>query len=69
MFTGVTGLVADEHGVLIGKPSSAVKPIVLSTLRPPWMAHMDAPLPRCATITRPLAISGATFGRVFAMYS
>ena len=55
--------------VPIGSPSSAVNPIVLSTLRPPWMAHMEAPLPRCATITRALAISGATSGRVFAMYS
>jgi hypothetical protein len=34
----------------MGMPSSAVKPIVLSTLRPFASAHMDAPLPRCATI-------------------
>ena len=47
----------------IASPSSAVKPIVLSTLFPPLMAHMEAPLPRWATITRPLAISGATCGR------
>ena len=30
--------------------------MVLSTLRPPVSAHIDAPLPRCATITRPAAI-------------
>ncbi len=35
-----------------------MKPIVLSTLFPATMAHMDAPLPRCATTTRPLAIVG-----------
>src|SRR5215475_8061832 len=46
--------------VPIGRPSSAVKPIVLSTLRPPESAHIEAPLPRCATTTRRLAIAGAT---------
>ena len=55
--------------VPIGRPSSAVKPIVLSTLRPPSSAHIEAPLPRWATITRPPAISGATSGRRAAMYS
>jgi hypothetical protein len=30
----------------IGKPSSAVKPIVLSTLRPLASAHREAPLPK-----------------------
>ena len=43
--------------------------MVLSTLRPPFNAHIEAPLPRCATITRPAVISGATFGNVLAMYS
>ena len=43
-------------------PSSAVKPSVLSTLFLPFIAQRLAPLPRCATITRPLAISGATSG-------
>ena len=43
--------------------------MVLSTLRPPFSAHMEAPLPRCATITRPFAISGAICGKVFAIYS
>ena len=50
-------------------PSSAVKPSVLSTLLPSRIAHRLAPLPRCATITRPLAISGATAGNADAMYS
>ena len=36
----------------IGSPSSAVKPIVLSMLCPPASAHIEAPLPRWATITR-----------------
>ena len=55
--------------VPIGRPSRAVKPIVLSTLFPETMAHMEAPLPRWATRTRPVAISGATFGSLSAMYS
>src|SRR6516225_4276105 len=29
-----------------GQPSSAVKPIVLSMLRPPTRLHIEAPLPR-----------------------
>ena len=51
------------------RPSSAVNPKLLSTLRPPIIAHRLAPLPRCATMTRPLAISGATRGSTEAMYS
>ena len=51
------------------KPSSAVKPSVLSRLLPFFIAHMLAPLPRCATMTRPWAISGATDGSTDAMYS
>ena len=50
-------------------PSSAVNPSVLSTLLPSFIAHRLAPLPRCATITRPSAISGATCGSTEAMYS
>jgi hypothetical protein len=50
-------------------PSSAVKPSVLSTLRRFLIAHRLAPLPRCATITRPPAISGAASGKTDAMYS
>ncbi len=38
-------------------------------LRPLFNAHRLAPLPRCATITRPPAISGATRGSTEAMYS
>ncbi len=51
------------------RPSSAVKPSVLSTLLPSFSAHRLAPLPRCATMTRPSAISGATSGSTEAMYS
>ncbi len=36
--------------VPIGRPSIAVNPIVLDRLRPAEMAHIEAPLPRCATI-------------------
>ena len=39
--------------VPIGRPSRAVKPIVLSILFPETSAHMEAPLPRWATRTRP----------------
>jgi hypothetical protein len=53
----------------MGKPSSAVKPMVLSTLFPALIAHMEAPLPRWATTTRPFAMSGASFGIWLAMYS
>ena len=37
----------------IGRPSTAVKPIVLATLRPLVIAHMLEPLPRCSTTTLP----------------
>ena len=30
----------------MGRPSSAVNPMVLSMLRPPDSAHMETPLPR-----------------------
>ena len=53
----------------MGSPSTAVKPIVLATLRPACMAHMLAPLPRCATTTRPVAVFGSRLGRTLAMYS
>ena len=35
--------------VPMGRPSKAVNPIVLVTLRPASSAHMLAPLPRCST--------------------
>ena len=35
----------------MGSPSTAVKPMVLSMLRPPRIAHMDAPEPRWHTTT------------------
>ena len=38
-------------------------------LLPPFIAQRLAPLPRCATITRPSAISGAISGSTEAMYS
>lgn len=40
------------HRVPIIRPSSAVKPIDVATLRPPCSAHRLAPLPRCASSTR-----------------
>ena len=43
--------------VPIGSPSSAVKPRVLSTLRPSRTAHIEAPLPRWAMMARPFAAS------------
>ena len=55
---------------LIGRPSSAVKPMVVATLRRLRIAHRLAPLPRCATTTRAFAASTpATPGRTLAMYS
>jgi hypothetical protein len=44
---------SDPQRVPIGRPSTAVKPIVLATLRPADSAHMLAPLPRCSTTVRP----------------
>ena len=44
----------------MGRPDTAPKPIVVSTLRPSNMAHMLAPPPRCAAITR--RACGANFG-------
>jgi hypothetical protein len=55
--------------VPIIKPSSAVKPMLLATLRPPCMAHMLAPLPRCMTTVRPCAARTSTSGKRLAMYS
>ncbi len=55
--------------VPIGRPSTAVKPIVLAMLRPPCIAHMLAPLPRCAATTRAPASAGSHSGSVAAMYS
>ena len=34
----------------MGKPSTAVKLMVVATLRPPLIAHMLAPLPKWATM-------------------
>ena len=42
---------------------------VEATERPPWMAHIDAPLPRCATTTRPSARLGAMRCSSPVMYS
>jgi hypothetical protein len=62
--------VATEPGrVPMHKPSSAVNPKLLSRLFPFFSAQTLAPLPRCATITRPEAISGAASGNTDAMYS
>ena len=53
----------------MGKPSTAVKPIVLAMLFPAWIAHMLDPLPRCNTTVRPAAAFVSNFGRTDAMYS
>ncbi len=55
--------------VPIISPSTAVNPIVLATLRPPCIAHMLAPLPRCRTMVRPAAARGELSGSTEAMYS
>ena len=55
--------------VPIGNPSSAVNPIVVATDTPVRIAQAEQPLPRCATTTRPSAISGARCGNTEAMYS
>src|SRR5438477_261769 len=55
--------------VPITSPSSAVNPIVVATLLPASNAHIDAPLPRCATITRPRAATGSIAGSAPAMNS
>ncbi|MNU07262.1 hypothetical protein D3C72_2527670 [compost metagenome] len=53
----------------MGRPSSAVKPIVLSTLLPSWMAQADTPDPRCAVMILPIASSGSACFKRCAMYS
>ena len=50
-------------------PSTAVNPIVDAMLCPRCNAHIDAPLPRCATTVRPAAAAGSTPGSTLAMYS
>ena len=47
--------------VPMGRPSTAVKPIVLVMLRPDSIAHMLAPLPRCSTTVRPAAAFASNF--------
>ena len=37
--------------VPITKPSSGVRPILVSTLLPSLIAHTEQPLPKCALIT------------------
>jgi len=55
--------------VPMGRPSTAVKPIVLATLRPPASAHRLLPLPRWATTVRPEAARASCWPRTLAMYS
>ena len=55
--------------VPIGSPSSAVKPIVVATDTRSRIAQAEQPLPRCATTTRPAAMSGARCGKTEAIYS
>ncbi len=51
------------------RPSSAVKPSVLSTLLPSFIAQRLAPLPRWATMTRPVGDVRRDCGSTEAMYS
>ena len=55
--------------VPIGRPSTAVKPIVLAMLRHADIPHMLEPLPRCSTTVLPAAAFGSTCGSTLAMYS
>ncbi|MNV77089.1 hypothetical protein D3C71_1704840 [compost metagenome] len=55
--------------VPIGKPSTAVNPMVLATLRPYTSAHMLLPFPRCAMMARPDAAFGSNCASTPAMYS
>ena len=55
--------------VPIGRPSTAVNPIVLAMLLPPSMAHMLEPLPRWHTTTLPPAARASTEGSTEATYS
>ena len=55
--------------VPIGSPSTAVKPIVLATLRPPSSAHMLEPLPRWHTMVLPAAARASCSGSAEATYS
>ena len=43
--------------------------MVVATLRPPAIAHIDAPLPRCRTTTLPRAAPSSYCGSAWAMYS
>ena len=52
---------------LVGYPDAHLK---VAMLRIPRIAHIEAPLPRCATMTRPWATSApAISGRQAATYS
>ena len=55
--------------VPIGRPSTAVNPIVVAMLRPPESAHMLEPLPRWNTTVRPAAARASSVGRTEATYS
>jgi len=49
-----------EHGPMLAEVLMAM---VVATDLPPCRAHMLAPCPRCAIVTRPRAISGAILQR------
>jgi hypothetical protein len=53
----------------MGRPSTAVKFMVVATLRPAFRAAMLASLPRWATTVRPAAARGSRPRRAEAMYS
>jgi hypothetical protein len=60
---------SDPQRVPIGNPSTAVKPMVVATLRPASIAHMLEPLPRWNTTVRPAAARSSSAGSREAMYS
>ncbi len=60
---------SEPERVPIGRPSTAVKPIVVATLCPPEIAHMLAPLPRWKTTVRPEAARASSAGSTEATYS
>jgi hypothetical protein len=55
--------------VPIGRPSAGVNPMVVATLRPPSIAHMLEPFPRCNTIVFASGALGSRCVNSAAMYS
>jgi hypothetical protein len=60
---------SEPERVPIARPSTAVKPIVLATLDPAFIAHMLAPLPRWRMTVFPDAARASSPGSTEATYS